>query len=100
MKFKRKRLIKRVASQSVINLIDESHDAYLTGKIERAARYIRMAWELLKKNKTRLPKEYRNAFCRKCLTPWIPGETATVKFDRMHNCLRIKCRKCGFEKRL
>jgi RNase P subunit RPR2 len=58
-----------------------------------------MAYNLLKKHRSRLPDELRNSFCRKCLVVWIPGETAKVSFDRKNSCLRIRC-GCGHSKRL
>ena len=95
-----KKLIKTSAKDSLVELIDQAHKAYEKGQKTKAKRYVEMAWELLKKHKVRLPKEYRNSFCRKCRTIWIPGETASVFFDRKNNCLKIKCKKCGFTKRL
>ena len=100
MKPRQKQFIKRSSAGSITHLIDLAHDSQLKGKKERAARYIKMAWELLKKNKAKLPKEYRNGFCRKCLSVWIPDDTATAYFDRKCGCLRIKCRNCGHSRRL
>lgn len=80
-------------------LLDQARGAYLEGKEERSKRYVRMAFDLLKKNKVRLPKELRNSFCRKCMLIWIPGKTAKVSYDRMNGCLRVRCR-CGHSKRL
>lgn len=97
---RQKRFIKSASTLSAKKLIDEARLALLGKKPERAARYVRMAWELIKKNKVNLPTDYKNSFCRKCLTVWVPSETATVYFDKKNNCLRIKCKKCGFSKRV
>lgn len=100
MRINEKKLIKRTSTDSVLSLIDAAHDAHLKKNDARAKRYMQMAWELLKKNKVRLPKDHRNAFCRKCLTLWFPGETATVAYERKCHCLRIRCNNCGYTKRL
>jgi ribonuclease P protein subunit RPR2 len=80
-------------------LLEQARSAYGSGDPERSKRYVRMAFDLLKKNKVRLPRELRNSFCRKCMLIWIPGKTATVSFDRMNGCLRVRC-QCGHSKRL
>jgi len=97
---KQRRFIKSSATASVKKLIDEAYLALTGNRPDRAARYVKMAWELIKKNRVRLPKDYRNSFCRKCLTIWVPEKTAVVYFDQKNNCLRIKCKKCGFSKRI
>ncbi|MEM3422847.1 MAG: hypothetical protein QXF35_04505 [Candidatus Bilamarchaeaceae archaeon] len=100
MNIKHKRFIKRSSFDSVKKLLEEARLAFDSGKIERANRYVRMCWEIVKKNRVRLPKEYKNSFCRKCLSLWVPGSTAIVYFDKKNDCLRIRCLKCGFSKRL
>lgn len=98
MKPKQKKLIKSSAKDSILKLIDQAHKAYEKGQKKRANRYVQMAWELLKKHKVRLPKEYKNSFCRKCRIVWIPGETAIVFFDKKRNALRIECKNCKYKK--
>ncbi len=100
MKPKQKKLIKSSARDSIVRLIDQAHKAYGKGQKQRADRYAGMAWELLKKHKIRLPKEYKNSFCRKCRLVWVPGETARVSFDKKTNSLRIECMRCKYKKRL
>ena len=62
-------------------------------------RYVKMAFELKKKNRIRLPDELRNSFCKKCYALWIPARTITTWFDSKHDCIRLKC-ECGFTKRV
>lgn len=99
MDIRRKKIIKSSVRSSIDRLLDQAGKAYRAGKKERSKRYVKMALELLKKHKVRLPKELRNSFCRKCLVMWIPGDTAKVSFDRKLSCLRIRC-GCGHAKRL
>ncbi len=99
MDSRRKNIIKTSVRSSIERLLEQARKAYLAGNEERSRRYVRMAFDLLKKNKVKLPKEMRNSFCRKCMLIWIPGKTVTVSFDRKNACLRVRCR-CGHSKRL
>lgn len=99
MDSKRKAIIKSSVRSSIEKLIGQARKAYSSDKPERSRRYIQMAFDLLKKHKTKLPEELRNSFCRKCHLVWIPEKTIRVAYDRKNNCLRVHC-KCGFSKRL
>jgi RNase P subunit RPR2 len=99
MDIRRKKVIKASVRSSIGKLLDQARKAHDAGKKERSSRYVKMAMDLLKKHKTKLPKELKNSFCRKCGALWIPGRTATIFFDRKAGCLRVKCR-CGFTKRV
>ncbi len=99
MHSKRKSIIKSSVRQSIERLLDRARKEHSGANASRSRRYVEMAFQLLKKNKVKLPKELRNSFCRKCRQVWIPGKTATVSFDRKNNCLRIRC-MCGHSKRL
>ncbi|MEW6036240.1 MAG: ribonuclease P [Candidatus Micrarchaeota archaeon] len=99
MQSSRKSLIKSSVRTSTGRLLEQARRAVREGKAERSKRYVGMAFELLKKHKAGLPKEFRNSFCRKCHLVWIPGETMVAYYDRKNGCLRVRCR-CGFTKRL
>lgn len=99
MHSKRKSIIKSSVRSSIEKLLGQARANYSATDPGRSKRYVRMAFELLKKHKAKLPKELRNSFCRKCFLVWIPGKSATVSFDRKNLCLRIRC-ACGHSKRL
>ncbi|MBI5046121.1 hypothetical protein HZC07_00095 [Candidatus Micrarchaeota archaeon] len=86
-------------TESVEKLVKYAHSNYASGKQERSKRYIKMALDLVKKNKVKVPKEVKNSFCKKCHIVWVPDETVTISYDRKNSCLRVKC-KCGYTKRL
>jgi RNase P subunit RPR2 len=99
MDSRRKNLIKSSVRSSIEKLLSQARKAFSDGKEERSRRYVQMAFDLLKKHKTKLPRELNNSFCRKCHLIWIPGKTVTVTYDRKSDCLRVRCR-CGHSKRL
>lgn len=96
---RRKKVIKSSVRDSIKKLISRAREAYREGEADRSKRYVRMALDLIKKHKTRLPEELRNSFCKKCCLVWIPARTVTVTYDKENDCLRLHCR-CGHEKRL
>ncbi len=99
MQSSRKSLIKSSVRSSIAKLLAEARSAHAKGNPVRSRRYVRMAFDLMRKHKVGLPQELRNSFCRKCFTIWVPGKTATVYFDRKNDCLRIRC-QCNYSKRL
>lgn len=99
MDIRRKKIIKESVRSSIGSLLGRARSAYESGRAALSRRYVSMAFELLKKHKTKLPSELRNSFCRKCGTIWVPGSTVRVSYDSRHRCLRVRCR-CGYSKRL
>jgi ribonuclease P protein subunit RPR2 len=99
MENRRKKVIKSSVRSSIGKLIGQAQKAYREGKKERSSRYVKMALDLVKKHKIRLPKELKNSFCRKCNVVWIPGKTVKISYDKKNVCLRVKC-QCGHAKRL
>lgn len=102
MDIRRGKLIKASTSLSINRLLDKAREERKSKKPdyeERSKKYVKMAFELLKKNKVRLPKEIKNSFCRKCFVIWVPGDTVLVWYDKKEHCIRLTCR-CGFSKRV
>ncbi len=99
MDTRRKRVIKSSVTSSIRKLIAQAQKAYREGKPERSARYVKMALDLIKKQKVKLPKELKNSFCKKCDVVWLPGKTVKVVYDKKNHCLRINC-QCGNSKRI
>ena len=96
---RRKKVIKSSVLSSIKRLIEQARTAYKEDETERSKKYVKMALDLLKKNKAKLPEELKNSFCKKCHLVWIPAKTVTVLYDKKENCLRLRCR-CGYSKRL
>ena len=96
---RRKKVIKSSVRSSIKKLLEQARAAHKKKETERSKKYVKMAFDLLKKHKIKLPEEIKNSFCKKCYLIWIPGETITVTYDKENNCLRLRCR-CGYSKRL
>lgn len=96
---RRKKVIKSSVRSSVKELIAQAQKAYSKGRKAQSARYVRMALDLIKKHRIRVPKELKNSFCKKCHVVWIPAKTVKVSYDKKHHCLRITC-QCGYSKRI
>ncbi|MGV8085825.1 MAG: hypothetical protein ACP5N9_06265 [Candidatus Bilamarchaeum sp.] len=100
MDIRRKKIINSSVSESVEKLLESARLEYPKSEGGRAKRYVQMAFELIKKNKIRLPKNLKNSFCKKCFQLWVPQETVSLWFDSNNNCLRIFCIDCGYKKRI
>ncbi len=95
--YNKKRTIKKASFLSIKILLDEAINCFDSSP-QLSERYVKMAFDLLKKNKIRLPKNMK-VFCKKCLNLWVPGKTCVFIFDSKNLCFRVKC-FCGFSKRL
>ena len=56
-------------------------------------RVYELAREIGKRNRVRIPSDFRRRICKSCNSPLIPGRTATVRIEK--GVLSIKCLKCG-----
>lgn len=99
MDSRRKKVIKASVRESIKKLIEQARQAYKKKDLKKSKRYVKMAFDLLKKHKVRLPEELKNSFCRKCFLVWIPDKTVKIAYDRKCDCLRLTCR-CGYSKRI
>ena len=84
----------QIASERISILLGLAADIW--GKDQGLARsYVRRAFEIKKRFRARISREEKFSFCRKCLCPWIPGNTVSVSFDRMNKRVVYSCKMCG-----
>lgn len=93
-----KKFIKMVVADSIAVLLREAEAAFQKHP-ERASRYLKMAWALVKKHRVRLTREQKFKFCKKCFTLWVPGKTVKISFDRVNNMFEFTCAVCGYKRR-
>lgn len=96
-KLKRKKIIKSISKERISILLDNAFKIIEKNE-ERAIRYIKLAFSIVKKNKVKLSKEQKIRFCRKCFIPWIFPKNVKIFFDHNNKRILYKCKKCGFKK--
>ncbi len=98
MKYSQKKFIKSITADSISILLKEAEENF-SKHPERALRYVKMVWALVKKHKVRLKHEQKIKFCKKCFILWIPHKTVTINFDKCHNMFEFVCISCDYKKR-
>jgi ribonuclease P protein subunit RPR2 len=94
----KEKIIKTAVSGSIDHLISEAEKRFPSNK-ELSKRYLKMAWELVKKTKVRLTKDQKLRFCRKCFILWVPGKTVRISFDSKNDFFVFSCASCGYKRK-
>ncbi len=88
----------RIAGERVSTLFALAEREAGTGHPELADRYVRLARRIGMRYNVRLPPEYSELFCRRCLTFWIEGRNVRT---RLRAGRRVRtCLSCGRERRV
>ncbi len=62
---------------------------------ELSVRYVKLAREMARKAQTKIPRELKRGFCKKCTTPF----TTVSKVRTKNGFLIYSCVKCGKKRR-
>ncbi|AGK61766.1 RNase P subunit RPR2 [Archaeoglobus sulfaticallidus PM70-1] len=89
-----KKLEKKIARERIVLLMER---AFKTDDSDLSRRYVELAMKISSKYRVRIPKEYRNTFCRKCYTPF---KSENVKIRLLRGVKTIECLVCGYKKRI
>ena len=92
--------MKKVIQQRMRELIELAIKSWKNGDKDLARRYVYIIKKYSEKNKVKIPKDVKLKFCKKCLTPWIPGETVRIRLSRRGKYLIYECLNCGYKKRI
>lgn len=94
---KRKRVLRDLVIQRSLILIDLAFRWAREGRIEFSRNAIRIVEELRRETNVRIPVHMRRMYCRKCLTPLVPGLTARIRITGSGRGLRrvVTCLSCG-----
>ncbi len=95
----KRKFIKSVVAQSLSHLLKEAEGTFDSNPI-RSKRYVKMAWDLIKRHKLKLTSEQKSKFCRKCLIFWKVGDTLRIFFDRKKNVFFYICNNCNYKRRI
>ncbi|MBU0586271.1 hypothetical protein KJ780_02060 [Candidatus Micrarchaeota archaeon] len=97
MRPREKNKVKKISEERIEILLEEAEKTFKKNP-ERAKRYCRLVFALVKKNKNRLTRGQKFSFCRKCFSFWKPGTSVKVIFDSRNHRLIYRCLKCGNER--
>ena len=92
--------MKKLIQERMRELINLAIKEWKMGNIDLARRYIYIIKKYSEKNKIRIPNDVKSKFCKKCFTPWIPGETVRIRLSRRGKYLIYACLNCGYKKRI
>ncbi len=86
-----KKQAKEIAMERIEILFKEAEKAF--GKSpEKAKRYVELARKISTRTKTKMPKELKRKFCRKCNAYLVPGKNAKIRIK--NKALIITCLEC------
>ncbi|MFH2106229.1 MAG: hypothetical protein ABII22_03135 [Candidatus Micrarchaeota archaeon] len=94
-----KSFLKRTTAESIDYLLEVAGKNFEKHP-DRTKRYVRMAWDLVKKYKIRLSPEQKIKFCRKCLSFLALEKNAKITFDSKNNSLYVQCTNCNHRRRM
>ncbi len=83
----------QIARERIEILFELAEKAALSGKLERANRYVHLARKIGMRYNVRVPKRYRMYYCRKCDSFLLPGVTADYRLN--NGKITVRCRNCG-----
>lgn len=94
----RRSLVKRIARERIILLLEQ---ALSERRLELARRYVELARKISMKHRVRIPLPYRRLYCKRCLSPLVPGRTARFRLrSRRFPHIVIRCEMCGELRRI
>ena len=84
-------LVKQIARERIEILFSLAHDKQ--DNPELANRYVSLAREISMRQRLRLSKQQKRAFCRCCGTHFVPGKNLRVRVQ--HGKVVYTCQECG-----
>ncbi|WP_320056940.1 MULTISPECIES: RNAse P, Rpr2/Rpp21 subunit [Metallosphaera] len=80
-----------------MKLVDMAVEMGQEGKLDLSREYVKLAVQYTSKARVKLPLKYKRKYCRRCLTPLIPGITER---RRIKSKILIRtCLVCGWIRR-
>lgn len=65
---------------------------------ERSKRYVELVRKIGTRNRVKIPKEFKEKFCKKCGAFLKKGKNAEIVIEKGFE--RVVCKECGFKKAL
>ena len=92
-KGRRNREMIAIAKERIDILFSEAEKAALSGRMDRANRYVYLARKIGMRYNVRLPGKYRMHYCRKCDSFLMPGVNAEYRLN--NGKITVTCKNCG-----
>lgn len=84
---------KEIARERIYHLFRMAEQMALRGREEYARRYVELARKIGMKYLVRMPPRYKQNFCKKCLSYFIPGKNCRVRLKKGR--VVVSCLVCG-----
>jgi len=99
---RRKRLIRDLARQRALYLIDLAEQEVRRGNVSLSRKYCELALAILRRTRAKIPKYVKRKICKKCHVILIPGLTSVTRIKGFRRSIRIitRCKVCGWVHRL
>ncbi len=82
-----------MAGERIDILFQQAEKAALSGRHDRARRYVELARKIGMRYNVRIPQKYRMHYCRKCNSFLIDGVTAEYRLN--NGKITVTCMNCG-----
>ncbi len=92
-----KEAARRIARERIEILFQQAEERF-DEYPQLADRYVKLAWRIFLKTRTRFPQRLKRRFCRRCFSFWVPNRTCRVRNAR--GKVTITCLKCNYAKRI
>ncbi len=87
---------KRIAIERINTLFELAFRVFPYDR-ELSRRYVDLALSIQRKARVRMPKRWKNAYCKRCHSPLIPGVSMRVRTRKGR--IVMTCLECGAVKR-
>jgi len=90
---RRNREMVDIAKERIDILFAEAEKAAVSGRLDRANRYVHLARKIGMRYNVRVPEKYRMHYCRKCDSFLLPGVNSEFRLN--NGKISVTCGTCG-----
>ncbi len=65
---------------------------------DRSKRYVELAIKISERNRSKIPRELKKLFCKKCHSFLKQGKNSKIRVTK--NYLNVSCIECGFSRKI
>jgi len=94
MAYQREKREQRDLAIERIRLLFSQAARLASSDVDAACRRVKMAWNIATRCNTRIPRDLKLRFCRKCLT-YFTTRTCRRRLNPDHKRVELTCLRCG-----